>query len=99
MWWEIAFLLYGVALPWLLRSSSLTPGRLGRYVVVPPLFLSPAILISVLFMTDVPTGDEEEIGEFLLSLCLCASGAYQSSQARRAAASLDQPQVTSHAAL
>ena len=80
----IAFLLYGVASPWLLRPGRLTRERLGRYVVVPPLFLTPAILISVLFMADVPTGNEEEIGEFLLSLCLCAFGAYQSSQARTA---------------
>jgi hypothetical protein len=46
----IAFLLYGVAFPWLMRPGRLTLERLGRYVVVPPLFLSPAILISVLFM-------------------------------------------------
>ena len=80
----IAFLLYGVAFPWLMRPGRLTLERLGRYVVVPPLFLNPAILISVLFLADVPTGNEEEIGEFLLSLCLCAFGAYQSSQARTA---------------
>jgi FkbM family methyltransferase len=73
----LGFLAYGVMLPWLLKTGRVSLGRVGRYVVFPPSFLRPAILIGVLFMADVPTGDEEEIGELLLGLCLCAFGGYE----------------------
>jgi hypothetical protein len=33
------------------------------------MFLGSGFLIATLFMIDVPTGNEEEIGEFLYSLC------------------------------
>ena len=73
----LAMIAYGVVLPWLLRTGRLQPGALVRQLVVPPAFLALPFVIGVLFMIDMPTGREEEIGEFLLSLCLCVLGAHE----------------------
>jgi hypothetical protein len=67
---------YGVVLPWLLRTGWLQPG-VQRHLFVPPAFLALPFVIGALFMIDLPTGREEEIGEFLLSLCLCVFGAHE----------------------
>jgi len=75
--------LYGVVMPWLLHLGRL-PGRFrAGYVVFPPRFLSPAIVIGALFMVDVPTGNEEEVGELLLSLCLCLFGGNEACRSER----------------
>lgn len=84
----LGLLVYGVILPWVLKFKGLTLGGLGRFVIVPPVSLSGAMLIGVLFMADVPTGNEEEIGEFLLSLCLCAFAGHEAARARRSRSAL-----------
>jgi hypothetical protein len=64
---------YGIIAPALLHVRSLQPYLLARYVLYPPLFLSPAIVIAGLFMFDrfdVPFGNEEEVGELLLGIYL-----------------------------
>ena len=73
----LVMIAYGVVLPWLLRTGRLQPGGLLRQLVIPPAFLSLPFVIGALFMIDLPTGREEEIGEFLLSLCLCLFGAHE----------------------
>jgi hypothetical protein len=69
-----AWVLYGIVIPALLHIPRLGRFGVARYLVCPPLFLSPAIVISAVFMFDwfdVPSGNEEEVGELLLSLYLC----------------------------
>jgi hypothetical protein len=72
----LLMVIYGVVFPWMRRTGRLPP-RLERHLLVPPAFLSVPFVIGALFMIDLPTGREEEIGEFLLSLCLCAFGAHE----------------------
>ncbi|NEU08426.1 hypothetical protein GZH53_08910 [Flavihumibacter sp. R14] len=65
-----ALFLYGVLLPWLIRKGKLNGNWLFRnQLIVPPTFLGSGFLIATLFMIDVPTGNEEEVGEFLYSIC------------------------------
>lgn len=64
------FVVYGAVLPWLLHAGTISPRGLVRHLVVPPLFLSPAVVLGALFMIDRPTGSEEEVGELLLALWL-----------------------------
>ena len=64
---------YGIILPVLLHLRSLQPYLFARYLLYPPLFLSPAIVIAGMFMFDwfdVPFGNEEEVGELLLGIYL-----------------------------
>ena len=68
----LVLVLYGAVLPWLVRTGRLRPGAGGAHVIVPPLSLAVPWIIGALFMIDMPTGREEEIGELLFSLCLCA---------------------------
>ena len=61
--------LYGIALP-LLALNRHVAALLQRFrLIVPPLYLIPGFLIASLLMLDIPTGFEEEIGEFLFGLC------------------------------
>jgi hypothetical protein len=62
-------LIYGVGLPLLSRISSLSGiiAKLG--IVVPPPRMMLSWLLAAIMMIDVPTGEEEELGEFLFSLC------------------------------
>ncbi len=61
---------YGVILPWLVKSGRVRFAWINKnQLIVPPDFLRGGFLIATLFMIDVPTGREEEIGEFLYSAC------------------------------
>lgn len=66
---QAVLFVYGVCVPLLLRGPR--GQRLCRRVgcVIPPIALVPGFLLGVLLMYDVPTGQEEEIGEFVFSLC------------------------------
>ena len=65
-----ALFIYGVILPWLIRNGRINGFWFARHqLIVPPTFLTGGFLIASLFMIDVPTGNEEEIGEFLYSIC------------------------------
>ncbi len=60
---------YGILLP-LLAINRHIDTLLKRFrLLIPPLYLIPGFLIASLLMFDVPTGFEEEIGEFLFGLC------------------------------
>jgi hypothetical protein len=60
---------YGVLMP-LLSLNRHVAALLQRFrMLVPPLYLIPGFLIASLLMFDIPTGFEEEIGEFLFGLC------------------------------
>ncbi len=60
---------YGILLP-LLALNRHVAALLQRFrLLIPPLYLIPGFLIASLLMFDVPTGFEEEIGEFLFGLC------------------------------
>lgn len=62
--------LYGVILPWLIKKGKIkTNWFTNNQLIVPPMFLIAGFLIATLFMIDIPTGQEEEIGEFLYSIC------------------------------
>ncbi len=69
-----SLLIYGVALPLLAHAPPVGPSvnrLLALFRVrVPPLLLIGTFAVGVLAMFDVPTGQEEEVGEFLLSLGL-----------------------------
>lgn len=65
-----ALFVYGVILPWLISKKKISGNWLARHhIIVPPIFLTSGFLIATLFMIDVPTGNEEEVGELLYSLC------------------------------
>ncbi|MBV7329380.1 glycosyltransferase family 39 protein [Chloroflexi bacterium TSY] len=61
---------YGILLPFLtlLKPLRIWLERLG--VIIPPLILIPGFGLTALLMFDIPTGFEEELGEFLFTLCL-----------------------------
>lgn len=61
--------LYGACLPWFLHHWRVNSLLEKLSFVIPPVVLSPGFFIATLMMVDWPTGDEEEIGEFLFSLC------------------------------
>jgi hypothetical protein len=74
----IVLLLYGVGLPILSRNSSIS-GIIAKWgFVVPPRRMMLSWLLAAIMMIDVPTGEEEELGEFLFSLCflILAMGLY-----------------------
>jgi hypothetical protein len=65
-----ALFLYGVILPLLIRKGKVSGNWFARnQLIVPPVFLRGGFLIATLFMIDLPTGNEEEVGEFLYSIC------------------------------
>jgi hypothetical protein len=60
---------YGILMP-LLALNRHIDALLKRFgLLVPPHYLIPGFLIASLLMFDIPTGFEEEIGEFLFALC------------------------------
>ena len=65
----IVLFFYGVCLPGLAFHHKVRTVCDKIDLVVPPFFLSLGFLISALMMFDEPTRQEEEIGEFLFSLC------------------------------
>lgn len=66
----VVLALYGVALPLLARSKPNVASLCRRVgLVVPPMSMLAAWLLAGLAMIDEPTGYEEEIGEFLFSVC------------------------------
>lgn len=65
----LALLFYGGVLPFFAAQPRLV-GLLRRfYLVVPPRFLTLGFILGAILMLDVPTTDEEELGEFLFALC------------------------------
>lgn len=76
----IFMLLYGFIIPYYYRKGKLKlPQHLTDYIPFPPDFLYVPFLIGALFMADMPTMKEEEVGELLLSLCLLLFGLHQQS--------------------
>jgi len=66
----IVLALYGVALPLLVRSVPSVASLCARFgLVVPPMTMLASWLLAGLMMIDEPSGYEEEIGEFLFSVC------------------------------
>jgi hypothetical protein len=62
--------IYGVIFPWLVKRGKISAEWLKRYqLIIPPLFLRGGFLVASLLMIDIPTGQEEEIGEFYYSIC------------------------------
>lgn len=65
----LVLLFYGGVLPFFAAQPRLA-GLLRRfYFVVPPRFLTLGFILGAILMLDVPTTDEEELGEFLFALC------------------------------
>jgi hypothetical protein len=65
-----ALFIYGVIFPWLIRSGKVNSKWVNDHqLIIPPRFLSIGFFIGSLFMIDIPTGQEEEIGEFFYSIC------------------------------
>jgi hypothetical protein len=61
---------YGVILPWLAaQQKSNFRWIKKRQFIIPPNYLAPGFFIATLMMLDLPTGREEEIGEFFYSIC------------------------------
>lgn len=80
----IFMLLYGFLVPYYYRKGKLKlPKLLTDYIPLPPEFLYIPFLIGALFMADMPTMKEEEVGEMLLSFCLLLFGLYQKNAADR----------------
>ena len=73
----IVLFVYGVCLPGLAFHHKVRAVYDKFDFVVPPFFLSLGFLISALMMFDEPTGYEEEIGEFLFSLCFALFMAFE----------------------
>lgn len=66
----VVLFIYGSLLPGLLRNREINSDNiLGRQFILPPMFLRGGFTIAAIFMLDFQTGHEEEIGEFLFSLC------------------------------
>jgi len=78
---------YGVLLPLLCRWPG--PADLCRRlgIMVPPRSLIPSWILATVAMIDRPTGEEEELGELLYSICLLlvASGVFLVTRIRAAA--------------
>ena len=65
----LTLLLYGAFLPILAKKPQVANFCRTLHCVIPPRILSVSFFIAALMMIDVPTGQEEEIGEFFFSLC------------------------------
>lgn len=67
-----ALFIYGVIFPWLIKKGKLSISWVkDELVIIPPLFLRSGFLIATLFMIDIPTGQEEEIGELCIVSAFC----------------------------
>jgi hypothetical protein len=65
-----ALFLYGIILPWLIKAGKINTNWINSVqLIVPPGFLTTGFLLATFFMIDIPTGQEEEIGEFFYSFC------------------------------
>ena len=66
----LTLFVYGVNLPWLIRKGKLSIRCImERKFIVPPSFLIIGFGLGTLMMLDFITGSEEEVGEFLYSVC------------------------------
>ena len=75
---------YGVILPWLVKKGKISSAWLKRVqLIVPHMFLRGGFLIASLLMIDIPTGHEEEIGEFFYSICFVLMMLYNYYLAKR----------------
>jgi len=63
------FFLYGVVCPLLSLNKTFKALFRKCHIVIPPLRLSIGFFLSAVLMLDKPTGKEEELGEFLFSIC------------------------------
>ena len=71
----LVMLLYGFVVPYFMRKGKLRlPDLITRRMPFPPPFLYTGFFVGALFMLDMPTEREEEIGEFLLAMCLALFG-------------------------
>jgi hypothetical protein len=62
--------IYGTCFPLLAKNPKVND-LLTRYqIVIPNRLLAFSFFIGSILMIDIPTGEEEEIGEFLLSICI-----------------------------
>jgi len=66
----LTLFLYGAILPIVALNKRAANFFNQINIVVPPLTLSFSFFLAALMMIDKPTGREEEIGEFLFSVCL-----------------------------
>lgn len=74
----LVLFVYGVLLPWLRAEKKLNSTWItNHWFVIPPTFLCGGFFIATLLMLDLPTGREEEIGEFFYSLCFLLMTLYQ----------------------
>jgi len=80
----IVLLLYGVGLPLLALNPAVGHACRRWGVVVPPRRLMLSWGLAALLMIDRPTGEEEELGEMLFSLCffLLALGLWRGKRKR-----------------
>ena len=66
----LVLFIYGVVLPLAVQRSWLKlDWLLQKRFIIPPPYLVLPFLIATAFMFDLPSGMEEEIGEFFYSLC------------------------------
>lgn len=66
----VACLTYGVYLPIALPRRPRLQALTARFgLKTPPRFLAPGFALAALLQIDLPTGQEEEIGELFLGLC------------------------------
>ncbi len=66
----LVLFIYGSLLPGLLRNKIFNSENIVvRQFIIPPMFLRGGFTIAAILMLDFQTGHEEEIGEFLFSLC------------------------------
>lgn len=66
----LVLLIYGVVMPVVIKRGSpkwLLP--LSRLVVFPPDYLAMGFIFASILMLDMPTGMEEEVGEFYYGVC------------------------------
>jgi hypothetical protein len=66
----VTLFIYGTLLPIVSLNRTMRIFFRNVQIVIPPLNLSFSFLIGSLLMLDKPTGQEEEIGELFLSICL-----------------------------
>ncbi|WP_026899120.1 hypothetical protein [Daejeonella oryzae] len=63
-----ALFIYGVILPWMISKGKFAWIKKSQ-IIVPPAYLSMGFILGTIMMLDFITGREEEIGEFIYSIC------------------------------
>ena len=66
----ITLIIFGAILPIIAQKKQVAELLNQIQIVIPSLILSFSFFLAALMMIDKPTGREEEIGEFLFSVCL-----------------------------